>query len=65
MKIRHLCQIFLVFLILSFLTVKSAYAYIDPGSGLLLWQLVFSFFVGALFSIKKILRFFWRKKNKE
>jgi hypothetical protein len=27
--------------------------YVDPGSGLLVWQLVFSAFVGALFYIKK------------
>ena len=29
------------------------FLYIDPGSGLLVWQLIISAFVGALFYLKK------------
>lgn len=31
----------------------SYFAYVDPGSGLLLWQLLAAACVGALFYIKK------------
>jgi len=29
------------------------FAYIDPGSGLLVWQMVGAAFIGALFYLKK------------
>jgi len=35
----------------------TAHAYTDPGSGILLWQLLASFFVGLLFYFKKIIVF--------
>lgn len=34
-----------------------AYAYLDPGSGSYLFQILLSFMVGALFSLK----IFWKK----
>jgi len=33
----------------------SAHAYADPGSGLMLWQLAVSFFIGLLFYCKRFL----------
>lgn len=33
----------------------SAHAYSDPGSGLMLWQLAVSFFIGLLFYLKRFL----------
>jgi hypothetical protein len=32
-------------------------AYIDPGSGALLWQMIMAFAIGTLFYIKKFRRF--------
>jgi len=32
-----------------------AHAYSDPGSGLMLWQLAVSFFIGLLFYCKRFL----------
>lgn len=44
---------------------QPAYGYTDPGSGLLLWQMVGAAFVGSLFYVKRL--FGWlspgRKKN--
>jgi hypothetical protein len=34
-----------------------AYAYTDPGSGLLLWQLLGSFFIGLIFYTRRIISF--------
>jgi len=45
MIVAYLCLLFPV----------NAHAYSDPGSGLMLWQLAASFFVGLLFYIKRIL----------
>lgn len=35
----------------------SAYAYLDPGSGSYLFQILLSFILGAIFSLK----IFWKK----
>jgi hypothetical protein len=40
-----------------FVLPSMAHAYTDPGSGLLLWQLMGSFFIGLLFYVKKIVTF--------
>lgn len=44
---------------------STAHAYTDPGSGILLWQLLCSFFVGMLFYLKRIISFIkgWFHKN--
>jgi hypothetical protein len=48
--------------------VAPAHAYIDPGSGLLLWQLLVSAFVGTvLYQYRKIVNLIfgkWRKQKK-
>ena len=42
----------------SILFVPSfAYAYADPGSGIFLWQLLASGFIGLLFYLKRIITF--------
>jgi hypothetical protein len=48
--------------LLALLGERPARAYSDPGSGILLWQIVVSGFVGALFYLRKIARF-WKKKD--
>ena len=43
---------------LLFLSAPStAYAYTDPGSGLLLWQLLGSVFIGLSFYFRRIIAF--------
>ncbi len=56
-------------LILSFFTIlDSALAYIDPGTGSMILQIVVAVFIGAIFTIKsfwyKITSFFSGKKTK-
>jgi hypothetical protein len=47
-------------------TVVPAHAYTDPGSGLLLWQLLVSAFVGTvLYRCRKIVTFIFRKQRKQ
>jgi hypothetical protein len=46
-------------------TAVPAHAYIDPGSGLLLWQLLVSAFVGTvLYQYRKVVNFIFRKQRK-
>jgi hypothetical protein len=46
---------YFVSLSLVFLTaLPDAHAYIDPGSGALLWQALLAAFVGALFYVRSI-----------
>ena len=40
---------------------KPAYAYVDPGSGLLAFQMLSTTFAGAVFMVRKRLRFFLGK----
>ena len=47
-------NLLLVFLLA---TPSFAYAYTDPGSGLLLLQLLGAFFVGLIFHVKRIIAF--------
>lgn len=52
--------------ILVFGVAEPAYGYTDPGSGLLLWQMVGAAFVGSLFYVKRLvgwLRFGRRKER--
>ena len=49
--------IFVVFFLLCLVLSRKAYAYIDPGTGSYIFQMMIAFFVGGLFAIKV----FWRK----
>ena len=51
--------------ILLLLTESRAYAYTDPGSGALLWQLLVAAFVGAGFYFRKFLFHLIPKKKIE
>lgn len=62
----------LLILVMAFVMMpESAYAYVDPGSGLLMWQIILSLLIGAIFQIKKIKNWllnkinFRKEKNKE
>ena len=39
---------------LAVVTVWPAHAYIDPGNGLLIWQILGAFFVGCAYQLRKI-----------
>ncbi len=45
-------------------SINSLLAYIDPGSGLLIWQVVTAACIGALFYLKKVRKFFGRLGRK-
>ena len=64
-KLTDLRVLFIVLLAgLMFETEAKAYA--DPGSGILLWQVLVSVFVGALFYARRILdwgRQRWSRKS--
>ena len=56
MLIRIMCLFFLLLLV----STESSYAYIDPGSGSSLFQLLFGIILGSLFALKM---FFTKHKN--
>jgi len=45
------------FILLSIILTSKAYAYIDPGAGSMMFQILIAFAVGTLFTIK-----LWFKK---
>jgi len=48
--------VFLPAVALLLLAAQPAYAYADPGSGILLWQLLLAGVSGALFYLRRLLR---------
>jgi len=56
--------LFLFLLLISM--VAPAEAYTDPGSGLLLWQLIVAGFVGCVaFRCRKIVHFIFKRDHKQ
>jgi len=51
-RIKQILSLFLFALWLQFLIPSSAQAYLDPGSGSILIQLLIAFVTGAIFIIK-------------
>lgn len=60
---------FLLIVMFFFVPVTSAYAYLDPGTGSYIFQIIIAFLCGAAFTIKiywgKIKLFFTKKKKQE
>ena len=52
-----------IVLIVLFLAVinETAYAYVDPGSGSYMFQLIMGFLLGLIFTVKN----YWRSNIKE
>ena len=48
------CKLFLFCLVMSLLLPGTAQAYIDPGSGALVWQMLLAAFFGLCFYVGKI-----------
>jgi hypothetical protein len=57
------CVVIWLFILLN-CTAQPAYAYIDPGSGLLLFQLIGSMFAGMTFVLRKRLRQLFGRSGK-
>lgn len=51
-------------LLIVLATCDNAFAYVDPGSGLLLWQMLCAVVIGLLFQLKKIIAFIKSKFKK-
>ena len=52
----------LLIMILSFGTEREAHAYTDPGSGMLIWQMLLAAFAGAMFYFRRATT--WLKNRK-
>ncbi len=50
-----------MFLLIS--SEKEAFGYTDPGSGVLVWQMLAAGLVGALFYLRKVSHWFKGKKR--
>jgi hypothetical protein len=50
-------------LLLSFATEHEARAYTDPGSGMLIWQILVAGFVGVMFYFRRLTSWFRGKKG--
>jgi hypothetical protein len=59
-------RFFVILLMILILTEDRAHAYVDPGTGSMLWQVLFAAGVGTLFYFRKV--FAWvgslRKRKK-
>lgn len=47
----------------DFNLVSPLFAYADPGSGMLFWQLLVAGFAGLMFYLRRLLR--WRRNNRD
>lgn len=60
-KVRYAVTTFALFLGLTFCFEKQAYAYVDPGSSLLVFQSVSALFTGAVFYFRRHLKALFTK----
>jgi hypothetical protein len=49
--------------LLSFGTEREARAYTDPGSGMLIWQMLLAAFAGAMFYFRRVTTWFKNRKG--
>jgi hypothetical protein len=49
--------------LLSFGTEREAHAYTDPGSGMLIWQMLLAAFAGAMFYFRRFTTWFRNRKG--
>ena len=53
MRLKRMLRMFLAVLAVWVVAVPEAHAYIDPGSGALLWQFVMAAVFGSLFFMRR------------
>lgn len=57
MPARRIIYIVIISIIaFTFVGIREACAYVDPGTGTFIWQLVVALFVGVLFYARAIIR---------
>ena len=56
-------RLLLLMVLLSFGTEREAHAYTDPGSGMLIWQMLLAAFAGAMFYFRRITGWFKNRKG--
>lgn len=61
--LRKTLRIIPFLLLLSFATERPACAYTDPGSGVLIWQMLVAAFVGVAFYFRRLTTWFKGKKG--
>jgi hypothetical protein len=64
-NLRHLAITVLLLIALSFTFERQAHAYVDPGSGLLIFQGISATFSGVLFYFRRRLKNLFAKTRKE
>jgi len=57
-------RVFVFLLMILMLTEGRAHAYIDPGTGSMLWQLLFAAGVGTLFYVRKAIAWVGRLRER-
>jgi hypothetical protein len=63
-NLKYFAITLMLLIALSFTFERQAYAYVDPGSGLLLFQGISAVFSGALFYFRRRLKNFFVKAPK-
>ena len=58
-------RLLLLLVLVSFAFEREAKGYTDPGTGALVWQLILSGFVGAMFYARRVLNWTRRRSNRE
>jgi hypothetical protein len=61
--LRKTLRIIPFLFLLSFATERPACAYTDPGSGVLVWQMLVAGFVGVAFYFRRLTSWFKGKKG--
>ncbi len=64
-KLKYLSITLMLLVAISFTFERQAYAYVDPGSGLLIFQGISAVFSGALFYFRRRLRNLFSKTPKD
>jgi hypothetical protein len=52
-------------LLIVLATCDNAFAYTDPGTGLLIWQMLCAVIIGGLFYLKKIISYIKSKLHRK
>jgi hypothetical protein len=64
-NLRHLAMTVLLLVALSFTFERQAHAYVDPGSGLLIFQGISATFSGTLFFFRRRLKNLFAKTRND
>lgn len=57
MRFIKITKLVFCFMCIGFIMPQNAFAYMDPGTGSYIFQIVIAFILGGLFTVKQ----FWKK----